>query len=360
MNPHTITKTERPRRQNRQSRSLFSVGVILIPFLIGIILFIWIVNFIGLKEIENAFLIFSGFKGLIILILTFLTIIIGLLKWKEILKDEGINISIKNLFRPYLAGFSIMYFLPMIFFGGEIFRGYILKKRNSIPFSKGMASVIIDRISEWTCSLVLIFFGILFLLKKIGLPTKDIRLIIGATFLIFLFGISFFYFKVFKKQSMIKFFLKKIGFKSFNGKNSILEVEKEIFNFFRPKKKLMWKAFAISFLKVGIMYFRTIILIIFLGGKIGNLSALSILGFSYLAIMIPIPTALGSHEAIQAFVFNSFGLGFSTATAFTMIIRGAEIIIAIIGIFILFKLGIDLFKKTLYKKINNFNRRYEI
>jgi len=110
------------------------------------------------------------------------------------------------------------------------------------------------------------------------------------------------------------------------------------------------KIFGISFLRAIITYLRTWFLIFFLGKNIGGLTALSILGFSCLATMIPIPTALGSHEAIQIFAFNSLGLGLSTATAFTMIIRGAELSIALIGGMILFRLGTSLLKNTLSKK----------
>ena len=104
------------------------------------------------------------------------------------------------------------------------------------------------------------------------------------------------------------------------------------------------------------MYSRVWFLIIFLGKEISTLSALSILGFTYLAVMIPIPTALGSHEAIQTFAFGSLGLGASTATAFTMIVRGAELIIALTGVAILFQIGIILLKEALFKKLNNFKK----
>ena len=102
------------------------------------------------------------------------------------------------------------------------------------------------------------------------------------------------------------------------------------------------------------MLLRTWLLIGFLGKSIGVLPALSILGFTYLAVMIPIPAALGSHEVIQTFAFSSLDLGAAAATAFTMIIRGAELIVALFGIAILFRLGIFLIKDTFFKKINNF------
>ncbi len=130
-----------------------------------------------------------------------------------------------------------------------------------------------------------------------------------------------------------------------------LETEKEIFNFFKLKKGGMWKGFFLSFLKVVITCLRGWVLIIFLGKRVSYFSALSILGFTYLAAMIPIPTSLGSHEAIQSFAFNSLGLGISTATAFTMIIRTAELSVALLGLFFLFRFGTLFLKGFVFTKV---------
>ena len=321
----------------------------LVSFLIGIGLFIWIGKTVGWAEIKNAFLVFTGWKGLAILGLTILMAFIGTWKWKEILKGEGIKISFKSLLSPYLAGFAVMFLAPILLWGGEIFRSYILKERNSIPWSKGMASVIIDRILEWTANLAVVFFGALFFLFIVDFPPIKLGIVFGAVFLIFFSGISFFYFKSAKRESIIKFFTR-------GNQDEPFETEKEIFNFFKLKNLVMWKAMSLSFLRAGIMYFRAWLLILFLGKTITALPVLSILGFSYLAVMIPIPTALGSHEAIQIFAFNSLGLGASTATAFTMIIRGAEVIVALFGVIILFRFGIILLKNILFKKLNNFTK----
>lgn len=325
------------------------VLLLLISLLIGVVLFVWIGKTVGWQEIKRAFLVFTGWQGGGILGLTILMALVGTWRWKEILKGIGAKVPFRDLWRTYLASFSIRYLAPIIIVGAEIFQGYILKARHSIPWSKGMASVIIDRILEWTANLVVIFLGILFFLLTIGLPPMKLAIIFGGVFLLFAAVIIFFYFKSFKRESMVRFFVR-------SNQNQLLEIEKEIFNFFRSKKLLMWKAFLLSFFRATIMFLRTWLLIIFLGKSIGGLPALSILGFTYLAVMIPIPTALGSHEAIQIFAFNSLGLGASTATAFTMIIRGAELIIALIGIIILFRLGIILIKNTVFKKLDNFTR----
>jgi len=329
----------------------------LFSLLIGIGLFVWIIKTVGWQEIKRAFLVFTGWQGLVILGLTLLIALIGNWKWKEILKGEDVQISFRSLFSPYLAGFTVMYLAPILVWGGEFFRGYVLKEKNKIPWSKGMASIIIDRILEWTANLVVIFFGILFFLLKIGSPPKKLAAIFGGILFLLTVLIFFFYFKIFKRESLAK----AVG-RIFNHRldSQPLEIEKEIFNFFKPKEKAMWKSFELSFLKAGIMLLRTWVLIIFLGKEISVLPALSVLGFSYLTAMIPIPAAIGSHEAVQAFAFNSLGLGVSVGTAFAMLIRGAELIIALAGVIILFRLGIILLKNTLFKKITNFTKNNAI
>jgi len=342
----------------------------LFSLLIGVILFVWILETVGWQEIQSAFLVFTGWQGIVILFLTFLMILIGTWKWQEVLQETGARISFREIWRAYLAGFSIRFLAPIFIIGVEIFQGYILKKKNSIPWSQGMASVIIDRILEWTVNLVIVFWGGMFFLLMIDFPPMKLVMIFGSVFLIFLFGISFFYFKISKRESIVKAFAKLFNQKLSPVKrgeggdevksqrpidSQLFGIEKEIFNFFKlSKKKVIWKVFGLNLLRAGVMLWRTWLLIVFLGKSIGALPALSILGFTYLAVMIPIPAALGSHEVIQTFAFSSLNLGAATAAAFTMIIRGAELIVVLLGIVILFRLGIFLIRDTFLKKINNF------
>ena len=149
-----------------------------------------------------------------------------------------------------------------------------------------------------------------------------------------------------------------LGLKNHNHANSILEIEQEIFNFFGLKKRQMWKGFGLTFLRAFVMFLRGWVLVLFLGINLGGFLAFSLLSFTYIAVIIPIPAALGSHEAIQTFAFNSLGLGAPAATAFTMIIRGAELIVALIGTIFVFQIGLGLFEKALFKKTNNFDNNH--
>jgi uncharacterized protein (TIRG00374 family) len=325
--------------------------LLIISLLIGFSLFFWVVKLTGLGKIRDAFDILSSWSGLAIIFLTVIMAVMGTWKWKEILKGEGINVPLSGLFMPYLAGYAVMLLAPIMVWGGEILRGYFLKEQRGVPWSKGLASVIIDRIFEWTANLVVMVLGLLFFLSKIENFPKNLEFFFGAVFFIFAAAVVFFYFKVSQKESVIKKIAGFFGFEKIEEKSTFLETEKDIFLFFHKNNKAIWRSLAISFLRAGVMLFRVWVLILFLGKAINIFSSISILGFNYLAVMIPIPAALGSHEVIQTFAFGALGMNSQSAAVFTMVIRGAELLISLLGVAVLFKFGIDFTKNLLFKRI---------
>lgn len=322
-----------------------------ISLLIGAVLFVWILKFVGLDKIKEAFNVFTGWHGLLIFILTVIIAVIGTFKWKEILKGEGLDVSFKKLFGPYLSGYAVMLLAPIMIWGGEILRGYFLKEKYSVSWVKGLASVIIDRIFEWTVNLIVIVLGVILFLNKIQLIPKKLEIVFGFAFLIFAGAMVYFYLKVAKKESIINAAANIFGLKKIEERSTFLKTEKEIFNFFTLKNRSMWNAFYMSFFRAAVMLLRTWVLILFLNESVSWLSSVSVLGFNYLAVMIPIPVALGSHEAIQTFAFGALGLDNSNAAVFAMVIRGAEIIISLAGIVFLMKYGVEFTKKLFFTKI---------
>jgi len=320
----------------------------LISLLIGIGLFFLIIKFVGWQEIKKPLLVFRGWQGLVILGFTFLEVLIATWRWQEILKRNQLKIPFFELFKIYLAGSSITYLAPVLFGAGEVFRGYSLKEKQKINFSKTMASVILEKILDWTDNLVVIFFGVLFFIYKMILPPKNLWIIFGSGFLFFTAMICLFYFKAFKRESMTKVFIR-----IFNHQidSKPLEIEEEIFNFFKPPRKSLWGNFCLAFFGSFVSYLKFGFLLSFLGKGILPLATLSILASDYLATITPIPTALGSRETIQTFIFEALNIGAPTAIAFTTIVRVAELILALIGITIFLRSGISLFKNTLNNKI---------
>lgn len=325
----------------------------LASFLAGIGLFLWVGKTVGWQEVKNALLVFTGLQGLVILALTVLIKAAEILKWKVILRSQGHDVSTLEITRIHLASRLIAFIAPTLILADEIFMGYTLKERNFVPWVKGAASIIIYKILYLTGIFIIVSSGLIFLLLKIGLPVEILGIILGSL-LFSLIVVSIFYFKCFKKESLMKSIVKALSRKPINQKNKVMEIEREVFSFFGLKEKSMWFGFGLTFFEVMFHFLRCWVLMVFLVKDIGALPTLSIFSFFYLSSIIPIPAALGSHEALQIFAFNSLGLKISTATAFTMIIRGADAIMALIGGFFLFQLGIGLLKISLLRKIEAF------
>lgn len=342
----------------------------LLSLLAGIGLFYWIIGLIGWQDIKRAFLIFVGWQGLVILGLTLIIMVIENQRWKDVLNAQEVTLSFKRLWRIFLASFSLRYFVPGALFGGEMFRGYLLNKKHSIGWPKAIASVTIDRILSWTANLVVIFLGIFFFMfnprvaealrngSAQEFSVKNLGIVFASTFIVFAGAMTLFYFKSFREESIFKFFFiflssKKKGSRGFlaNSKEKILKIEQELFNFFKPNKAAMWRGLGFSFLRTGFMLLRTWLLAVFLSKIIGFLSATSLLAFSLLTAMVPVPAQLGVHEAAQAFAFSALGLGAGTGTAFAMFLRATELLIVLFGFIVLAKLGLELFKNRILEKV---------
>ena len=325
-----------------------NIFLILISLLIGAAIFIWFGRVIGWDHVWQAFEVFKGWQGIVILALTFLIAIIGNWRWYQILKDKQVDISFRKIFDSYLGGYAMMYLFPIIFLSGEIFRIFSLVKEEKIQISKAASSVIIERILEWTINIFVILFGLFFLFSRLNLPIQ-VLYIFGTALVFFIGLIGFFYFKALSQKSIVSGLIKKIVHKEIAKSNNILEIENEVLTFFQPGSKPLIKGLILSLLRAGVMLARVWLLIIFLGGiGVDFIISLSILGFSYFSALVPIPTSLGAHEIIQVAAFNAFHLESSMVTAFTMIIRGAEIIVSILGLGFLLKKGFSIVEEKFY------------
>lgn len=323
--------------------------LLLFSLILGLILFLWLGKIIGWEEIRESFSVFNIYQAIFILFLSFVVILIGNWRWKEILKDSGEDVPFWSLLKTYLGGYAMMYLLPIIVWGGEGYRVYRLSRDNKVSWRKSFSSVFIERILEWTANIIVILLGITFFLFNFYLPSKELMIMFGASLFIFILFIGYFYFKAIGKKSIIRQVCKIFLKKEIKEGNSFLAVEEDVFSYFDFKNKAFYKGMGISFLRAFAMQARAWILIFFLGSIAGFLPSLSILGFTYLSSMIPIPTALGSHEAIQYFAFGALGIPVSIVTAFTMIIRGAEVIISSIGIIFIIKTGFNFLGNKIIK-----------
>jgi len=335
--------------------------IFLFSFLLGLALFTWIIKWIGWKDILDVLFNFSGYQGIVILGITLLSWFVGLWRWKFILKSQECEVSNRGLGEILFASFPITFlFTPTAVLGGEVFRAYSLKKRFFLPWDKSVASVAIERLLGASVLLFYLIFGAVSFVFLAETPLKNFKIIALSFIGLLVSGLVIFYFKCFKKESILKWIIKFLGIK--NKKNNLPEnIEKEIFHFFDHKRGLIWKGLGITFLKYFLILTRCWIIIFFLHGQSGILIALAIFFFVNLSHFFPFPADLGSLEALQVLAFGSLGLGAAAGVSFSFISRGADLVIAILGLIFLFKLGIKFFIENIEEKIYKiFNRKNKI
>lgn len=320
---------------------------------IGIGLFVWILKMVSWREVEKIFYSFSSRESLIILFLTLLIWLAGFWKWQFVLGSQGCDCSKKSLLQIIFASNAITYlFTPTAIFGGEGFRIYALRKKSSVSLEKNIAAIIIEKLLGASVVWIFLVTGLLSFLFLNQSLSGQLAIISAAVIGGLGLGLLIFYTQCFRKKSILKLIFRFFG-KEFKNGYLTENIEKEIFSFFEFKKKIMWKGLGIAFLKYFLIFFKCWLLIFFLKGELNVLTAMSAMFFLYLAYSFPSPAGVGSLDVAQAFVFGSLGLGAATGITFSFILRGAEIIISLVGIVFLIKLGIEIFSdniKNFFKK----------
>lgn len=333
----------------------------LIAFTIGLFIFWLVMRIVGWDKINKAIILFSGFEGLIIILLTFIAAIIGVFKWKLILQSQGLDIPTRELGKLWFAGFAISYLTPVSLLGGEAFQVYFLKKKFNLSWEKSAASVIIRRILGGTFFLIFLVAGISAFCFYGYFPSKIViwfvLLVTGG-----LLGLlSFFYFRVLRKKSILRLLLKFLGIKKEkieNNKNGkiILGIEREVVRFFSLKNRAFWKSLSLGFLRYFLLFFRAALLIFFLGEGIEVLKVLAVYGIANFALLFPLPAALGSLEAAGAFSFNALGLGAGQGTIFAIVWRAADLFLCLVGLIFGIKLGLNLAERKILEFVDRLKR----
>ena len=109
----------------------------------------------------------------------------------------------------------------------------------------------------------------------------------------------------------------------------------------------MWQTVVISLIKGIVNIIRSWVIIFFLGIKVDFITVVSISAFTNIAYTFPLPVALGSLEALQTFAFSHLGLPPHIAVAFTLILRAADILLALLGIFLVFRFSTKWLKEKM-------------
>lgn len=338
-------------------------GLILsILFFFGVALFILTIQRVGLNQVIDVFFLLQKREIFLIFLTLFIgTIVIGAWKWSVILGDNEKNkLSFRKIFLAKWVGLSVSYLTPSASFGGEPVKILLLARETDISNAKLISSVILDRIIFFLISSTYFFIGIFFILVYLNLSWLAGIIAFGLFFIIIFLCWAFIQEakKISERRGVLitiidKLRLHKLKFirKHIIG---IVQVEKEVKDFFKTSKKRAIRACVLGAVEVSFILMSCWLTIFFMGTRLEISKLFAIRSITDIAYAVPVPAALGAFEIGQAYLFQLFGLGLATGVGFSLIYRLVSLIIAFGGMIIFGYLQIKYFIQKVFRKIINF------
>lgn len=267
------------------------------------------------------------------LIAALLSHFIRAVRWRLLIRPLGYNPSVMNVFLAVMIGYFMNLVVPRM---GEISKCISLGKNENIPTNKLLGSIIVERLFDVICLLILIFitfiaqietigaffsaaFGDSFSLDKIGAP--QILLIIGVL------GLGFAGFKFGPKilfnliqNSKYFFKVKKLiigltqGLKSFKN----LESRKE----FLLHTFLIWFLYFLMVYLCFPAYMPTV--------DLGPLAGLSALAIGSLGIVAPVQGGIGAYHWCVQKLLTLYGISEDNGLTFAFIVHTAQTLLLIV------------------------------
>lgn len=143
-------------------KQLIKVLKIIIPVAIGVYL-TWYF-FSGLSEeeiiqVKSSFLNANYFWVVVALVVAFLSHLSRARRWLYLVEPMGYKPKLSNVFHSIMAGYVINYTIPR---SGEFARAGLMSTYEDIPFEKGIATIVIERLIDvLMLGLVILVTGVL-------------------------------------------------------------------------------------------------------------------------------------------------------------------------------------------------------
>jgi uncharacterized protein (TIRG00374 family) len=329
----------------------------LLALVVGVVIFYFVVEKTGITSLSRAKNIFFSYKGFFIILVTFLSILVNVYRWKFVLSCHGEEKGFFELFKVWLVSYFFTYITPISLVGGEAVKVYLSRKILNIRWDNSFSTVIIDKVLDITFHILFTVVGLIIFFNYGNFPTFWILFLV--LFVIFWLTaiLTVFYSRAFSKKSIILWFLnllnlEKTKVKSTKNGELLFNVEGNVLRFFSPKKLFFWKGVFLGFLKHLFLYLKAALLVFFLVQSFHPLKNIAVQALVNLSVLIPIPVGLGSMEAVISFGFKTLDLGFENGAILAMVWRAANLTICLLSLVFGVKIGLQLFKLKTFNFID--------
>ena len=251
------------------------------------------------------------------------TILLINLQWKHLAKVSGLKIRFKDILYVNMYGTIAESITPSVKAGGEFLKGYILKDKFNIPYSKGSALIVLQKTISMIVFLFMNILAAFLFLYYVSHEKSHFKLLIFALIFVFLL-IFLMIFSIINPRVIVIMaskipFIRKKHIKKLDG--GLTTYKSTIIKVFKQKKALFFQLI-LSLIIWNLFPLKAYLVSAYLSINISYIPILAVTYLTYMIGMVPLlPGGLGSFEASAVLFLSSMGIETYEALAFTLIFR---------------------------------------
>lgn len=268
--------------------------------------------------------IFTDFRSVkvswivIIIVLFMISNIFRALRWDMMLESLGYHARKSNLFFTIMLGYFANLGIPR---SGEVIRAASLSKYENIPVEKVMGTIVLDRIMDVVCLLIVVAIAIILEGKRIWQYLSEHAVLPGSNllsnpqfYLIAIIGVVLIALIYIKRDLLLQ---SKIGLKIQSMLQGFYAGIMSVRNLQSPVSFILYSA------GIWLMYYLMTYLCFFAfepTSELGPIAGLTIFIFGTLGIVVPSPGGMGSYHYLVTEGLMFYGISSTDGFSFANII----------------------------------------
>jgi glycosyltransferase 2 family protein len=311
------------------------------------ILIIVLQQYVGITGIWQTVLTIDPVYIALIAAIPFIGLYVYSYRWKLLLSTVDVKVDTIDAFKYALIGVAFNNLTPMMRFGGELIKGYMLSAEKKVQKKKVFAIITVDTVITIISLIGLIYVSAIGLVTYGILDQATISIIIASVIVPILL-IAYF---IYDKGLFIRFmgtFSKVVA--KINMKKNAKSLEKDALKFrefmkvLMKRKDMLAKSLFISAVEKVIEIIGLYVIFVALGHPISLQSCAIVISVGIIAGNVPLlPGGLVLFESASILALGALGVPVLTATAAVLIMRFANYwLITIAGLLVMWGTGIKL------------------
>ena len=269
------------------------------------------------------------------------------LRWWLLLYAQGYVLPYLSLVGYRLATFAVSYFTPGPHFGGEPLQVYLVTARHNVPVSASLAAVVLDKILEMLANFIFLAVGLLVVLRQQGWVALDQAPLVVFSLLLLAAPLALLVALALGWRPLtgllrwadggwqwVNRVLGRPGRSITQSRlySTLADSETQSTVLCRDHPLILLLAVGASALSwvaiVGEFWLMTNVL----GLGLTLPQAITALVAARVAILLPLPAALGALEASQALAMRGLGLPPAGGVSLSLLIRARDVLLGVLGL----------------------------